>query len=69
MNKALLKLTHDSLMTWLTKCREETVSADKKLEIIMLGLADICTALATDGTEESINAYYADGEIEDKKDG
>lgn len=60
MNKGLLKLVHQSLMGWLTKCREETVSADKKLEVIMLSLADMCTALATDGTQDSINKFYGE---------
>lgn len=60
MNKIGLKLTHDSLIGWLTKCQEETVSADKKLEIIMVSLANLCKSLATDGTEESIEAFCAD---------
>lgn len=59
MNEALLKLTHKNLMGWLTRCREETVSTDQKIEIVMMSLADICTALATDGTAESIEAFYA----------
>jgi hypothetical protein len=60
MNKQLLKITHSNLMGWLTKCREETVSPDKKLEIIMMSLADICVAMATDGTQESIDKFYED---------
>lgn len=60
MNKPMLRMVYNNLMGWLTKSREETVSADKKLEIIMMSLADICTALATDGTQESIEAFYAE---------
>lgn len=58
MNVGLLKLTHRNLSSWLTKCREETVSTDKKLEIIMNSLSDMCTALGTDGTQESIDKWY-----------
>jgi hypothetical protein len=58
MNRGLLKIAYRNLMGWLTKCHEGSVSTDKKLEIIMMSLADICTALATDGTQESINAFH-----------
>ena len=58
MNIQLLKLTQQNLSGWLTKCQQETVSVDKKLETIMFALADICTALGTDGTQESINKWY-----------
>jgi len=64
MNYKLLKLTHGNLMGWVRRSQEETVSADKKLEVIMVSLADICTALGTDGSEEAIEAWYA----EDDKD-
>ncbi len=52
MNKNLLALTHSNLMAWLTRCSQETVSTDKKLEIIMLSLADMCSALAFGSEEE-----------------
>lgn len=52
MNKELLLLTRDNLMAWLTRCTQESVSADKKLELIMISLADMCQALACD-TEET----------------
>ena len=45
MNICQLILTRRSLYSWLTKCREETISADKKLEIIMMSLADMCQAM------------------------
>lgn len=60
MNIKLLKIAHNNLMGWLTKSREETVNQDKKLEITMMSLADMCTALGTDGTQKSINAWYKD---------
>ncbi len=58
MNQALLKLTHRNLSGWLTKCHQETVTTDKKLEIILFALSDICTALGTDGTQDSIDKWY-----------
>jgi hypothetical protein len=58
MNKKLLRLAQRNLNDWLTKCREETVSVDRKLELIMFSLSDICTALGTDGTQDDIDKWY-----------
>jgi hypothetical protein len=52
VNKDLLLLTRDNLMAWVGRCQEETVSVDKKLELIMFSLADMCAALSRD-TEET----------------
>lgn len=60
MNQFLLRWTHKNLMSWMTKSREQTVPVDKKLDIIMMSLADICQALGTDGTEESLEAFQAE---------
>jgi hypothetical protein len=60
MNKVLLRNTHSNLMGWLTKFRHETVPTDKRLEIVMMALADMCQALATDGTPESTEEFYRD---------
>ena len=51
MDKVLLKLTHRNLMDWLTKSRDETVSLDQKINVLMLSVADLCVALADDETE------------------
>lgn len=32
-------------MDWLAKCHQEAVSPDKKLEIIMMSLADMCHSM------------------------
>lgn len=53
MNKPLLKIAHNNLMEWASKGASDT----KKLEVIMVSLADICTALATDGTQKSIDEW------------
>jgi hypothetical protein len=52
VNKDLLLLTRNNLMAWVGRSREETVSVDKKLELIMFSLADMCAALGRD-TEET----------------
>jgi hypothetical protein len=53
MNKELLMLTYSNLMNWLMKCSQETVSTDKKLEIVMMALADMCQALAAETADEA----------------
>ena len=58
MNISRMKIAERSMMNLLTRCREQTVTTDQKLEAIAMALADICTALATDGTQESIDAWY-----------
>jgi hypothetical protein len=50
MDKVLLKLTHRNLMDWLQKSREETVSLERKMNVLMLSVADLCIALADDET-------------------
>lgn len=57
MNYTLLKLTHNNLTDWLARCSEETISNDRKLQIIMQSIADICMALGTDGTLESAEKW------------
>ncbi len=51
MNKDLLIWTRDNLYDNLRRCREETVSVDKKLEILMMSLADMCAALGRESEE------------------
>ncbi len=51
MNSALLIWTRDNLYGQLRRCREETVSTDKKLEILMMAVADMCAALGRDSEE------------------
>jgi hypothetical protein len=52
MNEQMLRMVHSSLMAWLTKCREETVTADQKLESLMFNLAMLALALAGGYEEE-----------------
>ena len=52
MNKDLLLWTRDNLMSCITGSHQEPVSTDKKLELIMLSLADMCAAFGRD-TEET----------------
>jgi hypothetical protein len=52
MDKKLLQNTKRNLYDWLTKCRHETVHLDKRMEIIMMALADMCEAMATDKETE-----------------
>jgi hypothetical protein len=59
MNKQLLKVVCDNLTEWVIKSNMESIPQDKKLNIIMMSLADICVALATDGTEKSIEEFHA----------
>jgi hypothetical protein len=60
MNKAILKFTAKNLGDWMIKSREQTVTVDQKLELIMFSIRDICIALCTDGTQESIDEFYGD---------
>lgn len=48
MNKQLLLFTQRNLMDWLIKSREQTVTTDEKIEILMCSLADMCQALSED---------------------
>jgi hypothetical protein len=59
MNKAILKFTARNLGDWMIKSREQTVTVDQKLELIMFSIRDICIALCTDGSQESIDQFYA----------
>ena len=59
MNKALLKSTARNLDDWMTKSMQQTVTIDQKLDLIMFSLKDICVALCTDGSQESIDQFYA----------
>jgi hypothetical protein len=58
MNPKLLKLTYRNLLGWRAEANVSQVSDSKKLDIIMVALADICAALATDGTQESIEEFH-----------
>ena len=46
MDRILLKITHRNLMACLAQSREEGVSVDEKINILILSLADLCAALA-----------------------
>ncbi len=52
MNKELLIWTRNNLYNHLTRCREETVSIDQKLQILMMALADMCAAFGHETEEE-----------------
>lgn len=51
MNKKLLRDTRRNLHDWVRRSRRETVHLDKRLEVLMLALADVCEALALDEKE------------------
>jgi hypothetical protein len=59
MNKTMLKFTARNLSDWMTKSDQQTVTADQKLNLLIFSLRDICVALCTDGSQESINQFYA----------
>jgi hypothetical protein len=59
MNKTILKFTARNLDDWMTKSMQQTVTIDQKLDLIMFSLKDICVALCTDGSQESIDQFYA----------
>lgn len=59
MNRVVLKITYQTLRLWLNKEHEQHISAQEKLSVIMGSLMELCTALATDGTEESTKDWYA----------
>jgi hypothetical protein len=52
MNKELLVLTRRNLMAWLGKADQQTVPPEQILKVIMLSLADMCSALAYDTEDE-----------------
>lgn len=64
MNHEMLKITHSNLMGWLRRGREQSVSTDEKLNVIMMALADMCFALGTDGSAEAAEAWYAESDSE-----
>jgi len=47
MNNKLLRETRRNLHAWVTRSKNETVHLDKRMEVLMLALADICEALTT----------------------
>ena len=51
MNKGLLIWTRNNLYDQLRRCSEQTVTADKKLEWLMMALADMCAALGRESEE------------------
>lgn len=51
MNKKLLRDTRRNLHDWVRRSRHETLHLDKRLEIVMLAIADLCEALALDEKE------------------
>ena len=44
MNKQLLRETRRNLHAWVKRSRTETVHLDKRMEVLMLALADVCEA-------------------------
>lgn len=65
MDRWLLMWTRDNLMSWVHKASEETVPDSKKLTLIMMSLADICSALARETEYEKVPGYK-DGESNDE---
>jgi len=51
MNNKLLRETRRNLHAWVTRSKNETVHLDKRMEVLMLALADMCEAMATDEAE------------------
>ena len=58
MNKAILKSIGDNLFDWSAKAMHETVSQDKKLDLIMFSISELAKALYTDGSQESVEEWY-----------
>jgi len=53
MNKQLLRETRRNLHAWVKRSRTETVHLDKRMEVLMLALADVCEALALDDVKQA----------------
>ena len=53
LNKAILDRTHPG-------SRMPFKSDTERLEFIMFAIGELCTALGTDGTQESIDAFMKD---------
>jgi len=49
-SKEILRKTADQLQVWRMRCRTETVHLDKRMEILMGAIANLCIAL----TEEEL---------------
>ena len=54
MNKELLIWTRENLRDWTTPGRAgEPLTVEKRLDLIMFSLADMCSALAADTEDEA----------------
>ena len=51
MNNRLLRATRENLHAWVAKSKITTVHLDQRMEVVMLALADMCEAMATDEPE------------------
>jgi hypothetical protein len=54
--KELLRKTRQTLHEWVWRCEHETVHLDRRMEILMLALADICEALALEDNETKVRS-------------
>jgi hypothetical protein len=48
MNSQLLRETRRNLHDWVRRSKYETVHLDKRMEVLMLALADMCETLASE---------------------
>jgi hypothetical protein len=62
MNKFMLAWTHSNLNSWMHKATQETVPIDKKLDLIMFSLADMCQAIGFDDYDQ-LDAYKREHDI------
>ena len=58
MNKAVLKSIGQNTLEWSIKSIQETVSMDKKLDLILFHISELAKALYTDGTQGSLEDWY-----------
>jgi len=50
-SKRILQRTAKELTEWRIRCRTETVHLDRRLEVLMAALANMCVALAEEELE------------------
>jgi len=51
LSKQILQKTAKELMDWRIRCRTETIHLDRRMEILMAALANMCVALAEEEME------------------
>lgn len=57
VNRWLLMWTRDNLYARLAKMQQETVKPEENLRLIMMSLADMCSALARESEDDKVPGY------------